>query len=114
MKFQQLLSRVGVPLLGIILFAIAYRFYGWKGIAVAASLMVMWALMHFNRFMRVLERAAKRPVGYVDSAVMLNAKLKSGVSLLHVLAMTRRWANSSLFRTGSRRCTAGPMARSRM
>jgi hypothetical protein len=28
-------------------------------------------------------------VGYVDSAVMLNAKLKPKASLLHVIAMTR-------------------------
>jgi hypothetical protein len=46
-------------------------------------------LLHFTRLMRVLQRAAKRPIGYVDSAVMLNAKLKPGVTLLHVIAMTR-------------------------
>jgi hypothetical protein len=39
--------------------------------------------------MQVLKRAAKRPVGYVESAVMLNAKLKPGMSLMHVVAMTR-------------------------
>jgi hypothetical protein len=37
----------------------------------------------------VLNRAAKSPKGYVGSAVMLNAKLKKGVNLLHVMAMTR-------------------------
>ena len=89
MKFQQLLSRVGVPLLGVALVAIAYRSYGWKGVGVAASLMAMWALLHFNRLMQVLKRAANRPIGYVDSAVMLNAKLKPGMTLLHVVAMTR-------------------------
>jgi hypothetical protein len=39
--------------------------------------------------MQVLKRATGRPVGYVDSAVMLNAKLKPKASLLHVVAMTR-------------------------
>ena len=34
------------------------------------------------------KRAADRPKGYVGSAVMLNAKLKPGVNLLHVIAMT--------------------------
>ncbi|MBC7704519.1 MAG: glycerate kinase [Rhodoferax sp.] len=89
MKFQQLMSRAGVPLLAVILVALAYRSYGWSGVGVAASLMVMWALLHFNRLMQVLKRAARRPIGYLDSAVMLNARLKPGVTLMHVVAMTR-------------------------
>jgi hypothetical protein len=36
-----------------------------------------------------MQRAARRPVGYVDSAVMLNAKLAKGQTLMHVLARTR-------------------------
>ena len=89
MKLQQLMSRAGVPLLAVILVALAYRSYGWSGVGVAASLMVMWALLHFNRLMQVLKRAARRPIGYLDSAVMLNARLKPGVTLMHVVAMTR-------------------------
>ena len=89
MNFQQIFSRVGVPILGVVAVALAYRSYGWQGVAVAATLLVMWALLHFNRLMQVLKRAAKRPIGYLDSAVMLNAKLKAGVTLLHVVAMTR-------------------------
>jgi len=50
---------------------------------------MMWLLLHFTRMMQVLRRAANRPIGYVDSAVMLNAKLKPGMTLLHVVAMTR-------------------------
>ena len=49
----------------------------------------MWMLLHFSRMMQALERAASRPIGYVDSAVMLNAKLTPGMTLLHVVAMTR-------------------------
>jgi hypothetical protein len=94
MKFQQLMSRTGAPLLAAILVAMAYRSYGWSGVAVAASLMVMWALLHFNRLMQVLKRAANRPIGYLDSAVMLNAKLKPGVTLMHVVAMTRALGES--------------------
>ena len=89
MNFQQIFSRVGVPILGVVAVALAYRSYGWQGVAVAATLLVMWALLHFNRLMQVLKRAAKRPIGYLDSAVMLNAKLKPGVTLMHVVAMTR-------------------------
>ena len=37
----------------------------------------------------MLRRAKDRPIGYVDSAVMLNAKLQKGHTLLHVMALTR-------------------------
>ena len=49
----------------------------------------MWMLLHFSRMMQILKRAANRPIGHVGSAVMLNAKLKPGVTLLHVVAMTK-------------------------
>ena len=49
----------------------------------------MWILLHFTRALQVLKRAADRPMGHVASAVMLNAKLRKGVSLLHVIAMTK-------------------------
>jgi hypothetical protein len=85
MQFQKILVPVG----GIILVAAAYRAYGWGGVAVAMGGLVMWLLLHFTRMMQVLKRAADRPVGYVGSAVMFNAKLRSGVTLLHVVAMTK-------------------------
>jgi hypothetical protein len=85
MKFQRIL----MPILGVILVAAAWRAYGWAGVALAATGVVMWMLLHFTRMMKVLQRASDRPVGWVDSAVMLNAKLRGGVNLLHVLAMTR-------------------------
>ena len=71
------------------LVALAYRSYGWPGVAIAVGVLVFWLLLHFTRLMQVLKRAANRPVGHVDSAVMLNARLKSGMTLLHVVAMTR-------------------------
>ena len=49
-------------------------------------------LAHRNRIdilVEFLKRAADRPVGWVDSAVMLNARLKPGVNLMHVMAMTQ-------------------------
>lgn len=85
MNFQKIL----VPVLGVVAVVLAYRFYGWAGVAAAATGLVMWVLLHFTRMMQVLKRAANRPIGYVDSAVMLNAKLKPGMTLLHVVAMTR-------------------------
>ncbi len=38
---------------------------------------------------QVFKKAANRPIGYIASAVMLNAKLKPGLSLLHVIALTK-------------------------
>lgn len=69
--------------------ALAYRSYGWPGIAVVVTFLVFGILLHFTRLMTILKRAANRPIGHVDSAVMLNAKLKPGATLLHVVAMTR-------------------------
>ena len=83
------LQKILAPILGIGAVVIAYRYYGWAGVAAAATGLVMWLLLHFTRMIQVLKRTANRPIGYVDSAVMLNAKLKPGLSLLHVVAMTR-------------------------
>ncbi len=85
MNFQ----KIGVPILGVLLLAGAWRAYGWGGVAIAVAGIVMWLLLHFTRLTKVLQRTADQPVGYVGSAVMLNAKLKPGVNLLHVLAITR-------------------------
>ena len=82
-------QKILAPILGVVLIGAAWTLYGWAGVALVAGGIVMWALLHFNRMMQALRRAADRPIGYVDSAVMLNAKLKSGVNLLHVLALTR-------------------------
>lgn len=85
MNFRKIL----VPIVGVAIVALAYRAYGWAGVAAAVTGVVMWLLLNFTRMMAVLKRAAERPIGYVASAVMLNAKLKPGVNLMHVVAMTR-------------------------
>ena len=85
MQFQKIL----VPVAALLGAGLAYRSYGWAGLAAVVSVLVFWMLLHFSRMMQVLKRATGRPIGYVDSAVMLNAKLKPGMTLLHVIAMTR-------------------------
>jgi uncharacterized membrane protein YdbT with pleckstrin-like domain len=70
-------------------FVMAYTYYKWSGVAIVASGLVTWALLHFSRMMQILKRAANRPIGFVDSAVMLNAKLQKGKTLMHVIAMTK-------------------------
>jgi hypothetical protein len=85
MNFKSVFLLVG----GVVLVAMSYQKFGWQGVAVAMGGIVFWMLLHFTRMMTVLKRAANKPVGYVASAVMLNAKLKKGVNLLHVMALTR-------------------------
>lgn len=85
MNFQKIIVPVGIIAAAVL----AYRSYGWAGVAAAVTLLVFWMLLNFTRTMQVLKRAANRPIGYVDSAVMLNAKLKPAMTLLHVVAMTR-------------------------
>jgi len=67
----------------------AWYSYRWAGVALVGTAAVMWILLHFTRSLQVLKRATNRPIGSVSSAVMLNAKLRRGVSLLHVIAMTK-------------------------
>ena len=85
MNFQ----RIAIPLLVIGLLAFAWRQYGWPGVAAVGGGVVMWLLLHVTRLMTVMKRAARQPVGWVASAVMLNAKLRQGQTLMHVIAMTR-------------------------
>ena len=85
MKLQQ----IGIPLAAVAGLAYGYHALEWMGFFLVLGGLVMWALLHFTRLVKVLERAANRPIGHVDSAVMLNAKLKTGVNLMHVIALTR-------------------------
>ncbi len=85
MKLQQ----IGIPVAAVAGLAYGYHALEWMGFFLVLGGLVMWALLHFTRLVKVLERAANRPIGHVDSAVMLNAKLKTGVNLMHVIALTR-------------------------
>jgi hypothetical protein len=84
-KFQRILSPLGALALAIA----GYRTYGWPGLALVAGALVMWQLLHFTRMMQILRKAANRPIGHVDSAVMLHSRLAAGQPLLHVVALTR-------------------------
>ena len=84
-----MLSKIIAAIVILCLIAAAYLNFKWAGVAVVATGLVTWGLLHFSRMMQVLKRAANRPIGYVGSAVMLNAKLKPGATLLHVVAMTK-------------------------
>lgn len=62
--------------------------YGWRGIALAITVVVFWLLLQFSRSLRVLRRAAQSPVGHVNSAVMLNARLARGMRLPEIIRLT--------------------------
>jgi hypothetical protein len=63
--------------------------YGWRGIVLALSVIAFWLLLQASRTLRVLRNAAQSPLGHVDSAVMLNAKLGVGLRLAQVIGITR-------------------------
>ena len=86
---RQLLARVGAAVLVIAGGFLAFRAYGWPGLALLTGSLVMWALLHMTRMLKVLQRTADRPVGTVASAVMLYSRLSRGMTLLQVLSLTR-------------------------
>lgn len=69
--------------------AAGYVGYGWPGVALALSVVVFWLLLQFSRAVRAMRNAADRPVGHIDSAVMLHTRLQTGMRLLQVLKLTR-------------------------
>ena len=85
MNFRKYLIPIGIACL----FIASYNAWGWQGPITVLGGLVMWALLHYTRLMNVMQKARHSPIGYVGSAVMLNAKLKPGVNLMHVMAMTR-------------------------
>lgn len=85
MSAMRLLAPLGL----LALLAGAWQAGGWPGVALAVSALVLWALLHYTRLITVMKRAARRPIGYVGSAVMLNARLRPRLTLLHVVALTQ-------------------------
>src|SRR5690606_29472403 len=71
------------------LLALCWRAWGWPGLVAGAGAGLLWLLLHFTRLMHVMRRAAGRPMGSVASAVMLHTRLRSGLGLLQVVAITQ-------------------------
>jgi hypothetical protein len=69
--------------------ALGWHAYGWRGVALAVSVIVFWLLLQFSRTLRVMRAAGQAPVGHVANAVMLHARLRPGLRLLEILALTR-------------------------
>ena len=80
--------RIGWLLAAIFTIA-AWQAYGLHGLAFAASAIVFWLLLTFNRVIRVMRNAGHAPVGHVDNAVMFHAGLARGMTMLQVLTKTK-------------------------
>ena len=80
--------RLGWLLAAVFAFA-AWRAYDLAGLAFAASAIVFWLLLQFNRTVRVMKNAADTPVGHVASAVMFHAGLAAGMTMLQVVTKTK-------------------------
>jgi hypothetical protein len=63
--------------------------YGTRGVGLAVTLIAFWLLLQFNRLVRVMRNAADSPLGHVDNAVMLHAKLHTGLPMAKVVALTK-------------------------
>jgi hypothetical protein len=75
--------------LALVAIVLGWFQWGWQGVLLAISVVVFWLLLQFSRAMRVMRQAAGAPIGYVDSAVMLNAKLRAGMRLMEIIPLTR-------------------------
>jgi hypothetical protein len=75
--------------LAVLAVAAGWVGWGWRGVALAATVVVFWMLLQWSRVMRVLREAAGRPKGHVDSAVTLQSRLQPGMRLLDILPLTR-------------------------
>ena len=74
--------------LAVLAVAAGWVGYGWPGLALAVTVLVFWLLLQFSRALRVMRRAGRSPVGRVESAVMLQARLQPGMTLLQVMPLT--------------------------
>jgi hypothetical protein len=79
---------IGWALVGL-LGVFSFRVYGpVEGFALTLTATVFWLLLQFSGAARVMKKAAARPVGRVASAVMLNAQLRAGQTLLQTIRQT--------------------------
>ncbi len=80
--------RLGWLLAAVFAFA-TWRGYGLPGLAFAATAIVFWLLLTFNRAVRVMKNAGASPVAQVPSAVMFYASLRNGMTMLQVVSTTK-------------------------
>jgi hypothetical protein len=75
--------------LAVAALVVGWLVWGWRGMVLALTLTAFWLVLQFNRALRVMKNAAAAPVGQVPSAVMLNARLSTSMTMLQVVTLTR-------------------------
>lgn len=75
--------------LSLIALYVGWIQWGWKGLVVAVTIIAFVLILQFNRALRVLRTASGAPVGHIANAVMLNARMREGISLADVIGRTR-------------------------
>jgi hypothetical protein len=76
-------------LLAALLTIAAWFAYGVHGLAVAASAIVFWLLLTFNRVLRVMRNAGHAPLGWIENAVMFHAGLARGMTMLQIVTQAK-------------------------
>ena len=84
-----LVAALALFALALLLAAVSWQAYSWPGLAMAVSAIVFWLLLQFNRAVRVMKNAADSPLGEIESAVMFNAKLQAGLTMLQIVTRTK-------------------------
>ena len=75
--------------LALLALIVSWYAYGTYGIVLGVTLIVFWLVLQFNRTIRVMKNAASSPIGHVDSAVMMNAQMKTGMTMLQIVSKTK-------------------------
>ncbi len=81
--------------------AAGFMAYGWPGVLLALSVVVFWLLLQFSRALRLMRKAAQRPMGSVASALMLQTRLQRGMLLADVMKLTGSFGSRDTSAAGS-------------
>ena len=74
--------------LAVVLVVVGWWQWGWQGVVMAVTVVVFWLLLQFSRALKVMQNAGRAPMGSVANAVMLQAQLREGLTLIQVLPLT--------------------------
>lgn len=76
-------------LLSLACVAVGAWVWGWRGVVLALSVVAFWAVLQFNRSLRLMRQAGRNPVGRISSAAAFQATLARGESLLQIIGRTQ-------------------------
>ncbi len=83
------MNRIAGGALVVAVTFLAWEMFGGRGVAVAVSALLFLSMLQLNRTVRVMKAAAQNPLARVSSAVMFQAGLRPGLTMLQIVASTR-------------------------